>query len=804
MNGALKSFHAKLLEGVLLRRQIREHLPRLSLKSRFLLGQIMPAIIALIIAFLVIFAVVQDRMVSTARKAALDVNQQVTNVVDYVWLMTLSQVYVLNNDSEIIRWLNSNPNQYSPLTEAAIQEKLVRAKESNPLIWSIYAYNASQDRFVTTYNRTVRLVDFPDRQIVAILTNPKGSARRFIPRRAVEVRSNRPVKINVITAVIPSDFPGSALIINISVDTKHQYDFAADSSLEQLLGTTLSSNRLGQLLVSDGDGTVFFDETSRRFGSKVTRVPYVTKIIGTPLPSGSFTSKINGRQCLVTFATSKYLGWKIINLIPYQTLLSGIYFLRNFILVALLLICLLVVLFALFYSGNMTRPVSTLVQQAREYLKDNLTAGGARVDEIGTVSRALNTVAAEAAALRLEARTTRSQLMEDLAKNLITGIPMRDTNAATYHDLSQLLSGNIIVTVIEPDLESRFAPQCEARHFAKVDVSDLLSRVKTIIATRIAPDFRHIAVITAPGQLAFAVSHGELPSVAFNEHFKEFCRDIQQQIAVEFGHSVTIGLGPVVATPEQLNHSFEGALDAVATRFKRGRGLIADQEGLKAETTDLDYPKELERFLLEGLRLGNLPQVTDCLQRFVTAVTPYADAEIVLAMSQLAFAAARVIDELDEARRSGLITNKRTLKKDLDNIQTLDDMSHYLIVWFQSSLERFDDNRSRRRLELVAKVKALVAEEFSNPDLTLQDIAAAICLSPSHLRALFREATGETLTDFIAEYRLQTAARLLIDTDKPVVAIAGAVGLSSANYFHNVFRRRFGVTPVEYRRGHRD
>ena len=49
--------------------------------------------------------------------------------------------------------------------------------------------------------------------------------------------------------------------------------------------------------------------------------------------------------------------------------------------------------------------------------------------------------------------------------------------------------------------------------------------------------------------------------------------------------------------------------------------------------------------------------------------------------------------------------------------------------------------------------------------------------------------------------RIQRAAELLPATKAPVTEIATKVGLASPGHFYNMFKRRFGMTPNEYRRG---
>jgi AraC-like DNA-binding protein len=82
---------------------------------------------------------------------------------------------------------------------------------------------------------------------------------------------------------------------------------------------------------------------------------------------------------------------------------------------------------------------------------------------------------------------------------------------------------------------------------------------------------------------------------------------------------------------------------------------------------------------------------------------------------------------------------------------------------------------------------------------TLADVAALLGISESALRALHRKALGTTAGEHLRELRLLRAEELLVSTDKPLGAIAAAVGYRHASTLTAAFRQRRGKTPGEYR-----
>ncbi|UQZ35847.1 AraC family transcriptional regulator [Paenibacillus sp. PK3_47] len=90
---------------------------------------------------------------------------------------------------------------------------------------------------------------------------------------------------------------------------------------------------------------------------------------------------------------------------------------------------------------------------------------------------------------------------------------------------------------------------------------------------------------------------------------------------------------------------------------------------------------------------------------------------------------------------------------------------------------------------------------YQNYDRSIQvkEIAAAVSVHPGYLHRIFRAQTGRTLTDYLNVLRMDKAKMLLGQSEIPVAEIADYVGVSSRQYFHLLFKKYAGCTPVEYR-----
>ncbi len=92
------------------------------------------------------------------------------------------------------------------------------------------------------------------------------------------------------------------------------------------------------------------------------------------------------------------------------------------------------------------------------------------------------------------------------------------------------------------------------------------------------------------------------------------------------------------------------------------------------------------------------------------------------------------------------------------------------------------------------------AAEHLDSDLSLHALARRAGLSRFHLQRVFAATVGESTKQFALRLRLDRAASQLLTCQESVLSIAIATGFENHETFTRAFRRRFGTTPVSYRR----
>ena len=100
--------------------------------------------------------------------------------------------------------------------------------------------------------------------------------------------------------------------------------------------------------------------------------------------------------------------------------------------------------------------------------------------------------------------------------------------------------------------------------------------------------------------------------------------------------------------------------------------------------------------------------------------------------------------------------------------------------------------------DIIARVTAYIQANFRE-NIDRDDVAAVAYITPNYLSKQFRSKMGMNLREYINQIRVEEAKRLLLSTNLPVSEVAGMAGYENISYFSTVFRKRTGMSPVDWR-----
>ncbi|MNW30602.1 Arabinose operon regulatory protein [compost metagenome] len=134
---------------------------------------------------------------------------------------------------------------------------------------------------------------------------------------------------------------------------------------------------------------------------------------------------------------------------------------------------------------------------------------------------------------------------------------------------------------------------------------------------------------------------------------------------------------------------------------------------------------------------------------------------------------------------------------DEENGELIDYMLRSLCLYFDRAIT--EHTQQDRTVFAALRLKRFI-EEHATLTFKLEEAAQYAGLSLSRAVKLFKDYYGQTMIQYAIDIRLNAALERMKYSSLTLEQIAVTCGFSSYSYFHRVFRSKYGVTPVKYRK----
>ena len=156
-----------------------------------------------------------------------------------------------------------------------------------------------------------------------------------------------------------------------------------------------------------------------------------------------------------------------------------------------------------------------------------------------------------------------------------------------------------------------------------------------------------------------------------------------------------------------------------------------------------------------------------------------------------------ITSEIDNAYENDAFSTAFSV---LSNTNNMDEIVSYMQTRCVECANHVMQYSSRQDNPIIEKAVAFINEHIAE-DLSLEDTAAEVNVSPFYLSKLFKEEKNENYISYITDVRMQKAQELLRNPRASVKEVSASVGYKDQNYFSRLFRNKFGLTPTEWRDG---
>jgi two-component system response regulator YesN len=134
-----------------------------------------------------------------------------------------------------------------------------------------------------------------------------------------------------------------------------------------------------------------------------------------------------------------------------------------------------------------------------------------------------------------------------------------------------------------------------------------------------------------------------------------------------------------------------------------------------------------------------------------------------------------------------------------DTFQSSFEIFTWLEQFCKTACKKIEDSEKSYYGKICDLALNYILKCYENSELSLNDVADSVNLSPAYLSALYKKNTGQNISEEITNVRIETACVLLKSGDLSIKEISDKSGYSNQYYFSTSFKKKMGVSPSEYR-----
>lgn len=124
-------------------------------------------------------------------------------------------------------------------------------------------------------------------------------------------------------------------------------------------------------------------------------------------------------------------------------------------------------------------------------------------------------------------------------------------------------------------------------------------------------------------------------------------------------------------------------------------------------------------------------------------------------------------------------------------------------IWLRSALRRTHEvcgsQREKKRKNAIQLAKEFMQDNFTNSELMLKTVADYVGFSEKYFSTRFTRECGCTFINYLNDLRIKRAQDMLRQTDMKIYEVSDAVGYSSVEHFHHMFKKKLGISPKDFR-----
>jgi len=649
------------------------------------------------------------------------------------------------------------------------------------VIDSILVYYKKKNFIISSKMGVIFLDENPEKasQYMDWMTQVENTSENMVwilTRPAYTDYSHEQKDILTLVIAYPFSYQRQKVEGYIAINVKH----------DALYSILQGEESVGDIIVIGNDGYVISHSSKENLYTNVSTEDYVRTVLSSDAQQGNFIQDVHGVKSMISYVELRERPWKIVNITPIEEFYEQSETISTVILGISGVVLLLGVIYSGFFTQKIYKPLRMILEHMGIVPAEKVPGTGE--NEYKIINQFIDDLSIKVDQLETTLQYNLPLIKYNLVNSLFYNHIM--SNEALSEQLKILgykLEHPYFYCVVFQLQEDQMCHVSEEnKQFIKFNIVSYIEGLSS-------SDIFYMAVPLSDRQTGVIINTSyDDDSIVSNRMMS-----VISYIFSNFKVKCVFGISRRISDLMQIHLSYKEVLRALEYQYFLPEDQVFRVKEVESmdETND-EIPEWIFEKFLEGLNLQDINQIEEVLTVFQKECrkrihqTEYCHQQVL-----------RLLNVFSQYLRS-INHSKEIIGSDINEqinkVKDIEQLKEYLLYMSKRIFEYVKEKYTNQTAEYVSWAVKYISEHL-HEDISLQSISDMLSLTPHYFSKIFKNETGVNFIDFLTDERMKKARELLITSDISVEQISEQVGLSSTSYFIRQFKRKYGLTPGQYR-----
>ncbi|MFD2615114.1 AraC family transcriptional regulator [Paenibacillus gansuensis] len=516
---------------------------------------------------------------------------------------------------------------------------------------------------------------------------------------------------------------------------------------------------------------------------------------------GSFRNSLGGEgDYLITFMNTEVSSWKVVSVQPYDAVIGPVQRMKttsHLVSAALLLFSLIL---SVIMAHKLYQPIDRMIAQIGTSPSGEREERNGNRDELSHVASMYSQMAQKLYLVSNE---------QDKQKNIVKNYHLRTIISGSM----AFNAGQFAESIAHNELH--IEPEGPYR-LVMMKLDDYLSFMQNVsynqrllyyfaiqnIAEEIMrpSPFRCEIADMRSDHLVMLVSSDRSKRLEL-EQLVHLLLKIQEVINGYYKLSLSMTVSDLILEHTAISEGYAAVTQYSMYKLLYGKNAILTPDKVRPNMEHFEYafPDDLERKLSESIRTNDQDGMITTIHQILKKLSVYHFDHIIHGILHVVDILKGTVREMNKNRVVSLYVDLSSLSRQVLEKETIEEIEELFVqacTEIHDKLRQLDHDKNTA---LMDAIKEIIEVNYRDNNLNLQGISSILHMTPAYVGLKFKQSEFMSVGEYLNEVRLRHAQEYLETKSFSIKEIMELVGFLNESTFFKLFKKKYGVTPREYR-----